>query len=170
MATLSTYITEVRRLLHDANANFYTDSQLTDYINSARERVVRDTGCLRTIQIVQTPAKVPASSALNSVTPANPTAWAASTSYTTSQFIFSNAYVPFTRYKVALGVKANDTNAAFNGSLGTTVTSVTMPSTISELELRDPTGANGGQPTCHIAAIRYYKKRLPNAKLASLTV
>ena len=86
-----------------------------------------------------------------------------------SQFIFSNAYVPFTRYKVALGIKANDTNAAFNGSLGTTVTSVTMPSTISELELRDPTGANGGQPTCHIAAIRYYKKRLPNAKLQTLT-
>jgi hypothetical protein len=93
MATLSTYITEVRRLLHDATGNFYTDSQLTDYINSARERVVRDTGCLRTIQIVQTPAKVPASSALNSVTPANPTAWAASTSYTTSQFIFSNIFI-----------------------------------------------------------------------------
>jgi hypothetical protein len=93
MATLSTYITEVRRLLHDANGNFYTDSQLTDYINSARDRVVRDTGCLRTIQIVQTPAKVPASSALNSVTPANPTAWAASTSYTTSQFIFSNIFI-----------------------------------------------------------------------------
>jgi len=93
MATLSTYITEVRRLLHDATGNFYTDSQLTDYINSARERVVRDTGCLRIIQIVQTPAKVPASSALNSVTPANPTAWAASTSYTTSQFIFSNIFI-----------------------------------------------------------------------------
>jgi hypothetical protein len=93
MATLSTYITEVRRLLHDATGNFYTDSQLTDYINSARDRVVRDTGCLRTIQIVQTPSKVPASSALNSVTPANPTAWAASTSYTTSQFIFSNIFI-----------------------------------------------------------------------------
>jgi hypothetical protein len=93
MATLSTYITEVRRLLHDATGNFYTDSQLTDYINSARDRVVRDTGCLRMIQIVQTPSKVPASSALNSVTPANPTAWAASTSYTTSQFIFSNIFI-----------------------------------------------------------------------------
>jgi len=79
MATLSTYITEVRRLLHDANGNFYTDSQLTDYINSARDRVVRDTGCLRTIQIVQTPAKVPASSALNSAVPTNPVAWTAST-------------------------------------------------------------------------------------------
>ena len=43
-ATLQSYITEVRYLLHDANANFYTNDQLTDYINSARERVVRDTG------------------------------------------------------------------------------------------------------------------------------
>jgi len=55
MATLSSYITETRRLLHDANGNFYSDPELTDYINSARKRVVRDTGCLRTIQITQTP-------------------------------------------------------------------------------------------------------------------
>ena len=53
--TLSQYITEVRRLLHDANGNFYSDSQLTDYINGARERIVRDTGCLRTIQVSQAP-------------------------------------------------------------------------------------------------------------------
>jgi len=42
--TLQSYITAVRYLLHDANANFYTNSQLTDYINGARARVVRDTG------------------------------------------------------------------------------------------------------------------------------
>jgi hypothetical protein len=40
--------------LHDANANFWSDSELTDYINAARERLVRDTGCLRTIQTVNT--------------------------------------------------------------------------------------------------------------------
>jgi hypothetical protein len=28
-----TYITDVQRLLHDANGNFYTQQQLTDYIN-----------------------------------------------------------------------------------------------------------------------------------------
>jgi hypothetical protein len=50
MTTLSQYITQCRRLLHDANANFWTDTELTDYINSARQRLVRDTGCLRTIQ------------------------------------------------------------------------------------------------------------------------
>jgi hypothetical protein len=47
---LSDYITECRRLLHDATANFYTDSELTDYINEGRTRMVRDTGCLRTYQ------------------------------------------------------------------------------------------------------------------------
>jgi hypothetical protein len=70
---------------------------------------------------------------------------------------------------VALGVKTNDTNAAFNGSLKTTDTSVTLPSTMNRLEFRDPTGASAGQPSCHLAAIRYYKKRLPNAKLVTLT-
>jgi len=54
MATLQTYITQCRRLLHDANANFWSDGELTDYINAARERLVRDTGCLRTIQTVNT--------------------------------------------------------------------------------------------------------------------
>lgn len=49
---LSQYITEVRRLLHDSAGNFWTDSELTSYINSARERVVRDTGCLRYIRQV----------------------------------------------------------------------------------------------------------------------
>ena len=52
MATLSGYITEVRRLLHDAAGNFWSDSDLTAYINDARERVVRDTGCLRYIRQV----------------------------------------------------------------------------------------------------------------------
>ena len=48
--TLSQYITQCRRLLHDANGNFYTDQELTDYINDARNRLVRDTGCLRRLQ------------------------------------------------------------------------------------------------------------------------
>lgn len=47
---LSDYITECRRLLHDATGNFYTDSELTDYINDARVRLVRDTGCNRILQ------------------------------------------------------------------------------------------------------------------------
>jgi len=50
MATLSGYITEVRRLLHDATGVFWTDTELTDYINDARNRIVRDTGCLRYLE------------------------------------------------------------------------------------------------------------------------
>jgi hypothetical protein len=85
------------------------------------------------------------------------------------QFILGNDYAPFTQYKVALGVKTNDTNAAFNGSLKTTDTSVTLPSTMNRLEFRDATGGVGGQPSCHLASIRYFKKRMPNAKLVTLT-
>ena len=91
MATLDTYITDVRRLLHDANGNFYSDQQLTDYINSARERVVRDTGCLREIIVTQTPCQV--ATTLNGATPTNPVAWAANTAYTLNQFVFSNIFI-----------------------------------------------------------------------------
>lgn len=50
MTTLQDYITDVRRLLHDANANFWTDQELTDYINTARYQLIRDTGCNRVLQ------------------------------------------------------------------------------------------------------------------------
>jgi hypothetical protein len=93
MATLSSYITDVRRLLHDANANFYTDQQLTDYINSARERVTRDTGALREIVVAQTPCQVAPGSTINNVTPANPTAWVPNTVVTLNTFVFSNIFI-----------------------------------------------------------------------------
>lgn len=48
--TLSDYITECRQLLHDATGAFYTDQELTGYINIARYRLARDTGCLRQLQ------------------------------------------------------------------------------------------------------------------------
>lgn len=51
MTTLSDYITSTRRLLHDVSGNFWTTSELTDYINEARARVVSDTGCLRVNQV-----------------------------------------------------------------------------------------------------------------------
>jgi hypothetical protein len=50
MTTLQDYITITRRYLHDANANFWTDQELTDYINQGRDRLVRDTGINREIQ------------------------------------------------------------------------------------------------------------------------
>jgi len=48
--TLSGYITQTRRLLHDVNANFWTDAELTDYINDGRNHMVQDTGCNRILQ------------------------------------------------------------------------------------------------------------------------
>jgi hypothetical protein len=50
MSALSDYITECRRLLHDATGAFYTDQELTDYINAGRSRLARDTGVLRQLQ------------------------------------------------------------------------------------------------------------------------
>lgn len=93
MATLSSYLTAVRRLLHDANANFYTDQQLTDNINSARERVVRDTGALREIVVAQVPCQVAPSATINSVAPAYPTQWLADTVVTANSFVFSNIFI-----------------------------------------------------------------------------
>jgi len=56
MTTLANYLTSCQRLLHDATNQFYSQSELTDYINEARLRVVRDTGCLR--QLITTTAFV----------------------------------------------------------------------------------------------------------------
>ena len=44
---LSQYITQVQRLLHDTNAQYWSTAELTDYINEARNRVCKDTRCLR---------------------------------------------------------------------------------------------------------------------------
>lgn len=96
MATLSSYLTEVQRLLHDANAVFWSTSELTDYINDARERVVRDTGCLRTLQITSTPLS-------NTGVVAIP--WSNGLAVTAGQFIFSNIFI----YEVTVsGVLATD--------------------------------------------------------------
>jgi len=97
MATLSSYITEVQRLLHDANSVFWSTAELTDYINSARERVVRDTGCLRTIQSTYTPVAADGTVAI---------AWADGTVVTAGQYVFSGIFV----YEVLVG-----------GTLGSTV-------------------------------------------------
>jgi hypothetical protein len=90
--TLQGYITQVRYLLHDAQANFYTNDQLIGYINSARERVVRDTGCLRTVQVSQTPCTPVAGGS-------NPVIWSSGLSVATGSYVFSNIYI----YKVVSG-------------------------------------------------------------------
>lgn len=48
---LNTYITQVQRLLHDPNFQFFTQAELTDYINLGRNRVAQDTKCLRQLML-----------------------------------------------------------------------------------------------------------------------
>ena len=103
MATLSSYITEVQRLLHDANSVFWTTSELTDYINDARERVARDTGCLRTLQITATPIS-------NTGVPA--TVWTAGATVTAGQFIFNNIFI----YEVTVSGVLSDTAPPYQAS------------------------------------------------------
>lgn len=42
--TLTDYLNRVRRLLHDANSTYWSDADLTDYINMAMQQRDRDTG------------------------------------------------------------------------------------------------------------------------------
>jgi hypothetical protein len=87
--TLSGYITQVQRLLHDANFEFYKQPQLTSYINEARQRIVRDTGCLRVLQQSQVPTTpVPGG--------ANPYFWSANTVVALNDYVVSNIFI----YKV----------------------------------------------------------------------
>ena len=44
---LTAYITGTRRLLHDSGGKYFTDAELTSYINSARSRIGLDTGSVR---------------------------------------------------------------------------------------------------------------------------
>ena len=103
MATLSSYLTEVQRLLHDANAVFWSTSELTDYINEARERVVRDTGCLRTLQVTATPIS-------NTGVVAIP--WSKGLVVTAGQFVFSNVFI----YQVITGGTLNTAAAPYPSS------------------------------------------------------
>lgn len=50
MSAYSDYLTDLQRLLHDSSNQFWTEPEKIDYINRARDRVVRDTGCYRILQ------------------------------------------------------------------------------------------------------------------------
>jgi hypothetical protein len=47
---LNQYVIQVQRLLHDAAGQFTSVAEIGDYVNAARTRVVRDTGCNRLLQ------------------------------------------------------------------------------------------------------------------------
>jgi hypothetical protein len=48
---LSEYRTRVRRLLNDAQGNYWTNPELDAYINEAREKTAVDTACVRSFQL-----------------------------------------------------------------------------------------------------------------------
>jgi len=51
MATLNSYITDVRRLVHDANATYWTNDDLTSYVNRAVKQRDIDTSIRRELVV-----------------------------------------------------------------------------------------------------------------------
>jgi hypothetical protein len=82
-----------------------------------------------------------------------------STTYSSTQGTTTSG----TQRKLALAYAANDAISCLNATLGTQDVSVTPPTLVTIAEI-------GFSLTGTIAALRYYKKRLPNAKLQALTV
>lgn len=52
---LSQYILGLRRLINDAQKNYWSDAELTDYINEARRKTAVDTFCVREFQTATFP-------------------------------------------------------------------------------------------------------------------
>lgn len=49
MPLLSDYISQVRELVHDLQSVDWTDTEITGFVNNARQRVALDTHCVRTL-------------------------------------------------------------------------------------------------------------------------
>ena len=73
-----------------------------------------------------------------------------------------------TLYKAATAGKLNDFAMSINGLAVVTDTSQPMP-VVDRAGIGNPTGSVGGGAVT-IASIRYFRKRLPNAKLVTITV
>jgi hypothetical protein len=71
-----------------------------------------------------------------------------------------------TTFKLAGAYKLDDFAASINGGAAVTDTAGTIP-TVDQMRIG---AGQGGNTMCgHIAAIRYFKKRLPDAKLVTIT-
>ena len=73
--------------------------------------------------------------------------------------------VPF---KMAVAAQSNDGNFSFNGSIGTTDTTITMPA-VDRLSIGAGFVGAGEYINGHIRQIAYYNTRLPNTTLQALT-
>lgn len=47
---LNWYITQTQRLVHDVSGNYFTQPQLTDYVNQARTKTAQDSNSVRLLQ------------------------------------------------------------------------------------------------------------------------
>jgi hypothetical protein len=74
-----------------------------------------------------------------------------------------------TTYKIATGVKLNDFASSQNGGAVLTDTSGSVPGSISRLLIGYLSWSTGARLNGHIARLRYFNKRLPNADLRYLT-
>jgi hypothetical protein len=61
---LSQYIVQVRRLLNEARPNYWSDQELADYVNEARQKTAIDTICCRKFQTSGTGTLNPAGTGL----------------------------------------------------------------------------------------------------------
>jgi hypothetical protein len=88
------------------------------------------------------------------------------TGFVTQAAIATGTDVAISRSKLSYAYKLDDFSFAYAGTIVGTDTSGTLPSpTTMQIGNRDGTLPING----HLASIRYYRKRLPNAKLAQLT-
>jgi hypothetical protein len=89
------------------------------------------------------------------------------TGFVTQAAIVTGTDVAISRSKLSYAYKLDDFSFAYAGTIVGTDTSGTLPSpTTMQIGNRDGALQING----HLASIRYYKKRLPNAKLQALTV
>jgi hypothetical protein len=71
-----------------------------------------------------------------------------------------------TTFKLAGAYKLDDFAASINGGAAVTDTAGTIP-TVDQMRIG---AGQGGNTMCgHIASVRYFKKRLPDAKLVTIT-
>jgi hypothetical protein len=86
----------------------------------------------------------------------------------TQSTLQSSGYLPNVVSKTAIAFATNNVAVSSNGSITTDNTAI-IPTTLSSLRFYDPSGSGGGQPSGHIQLFRYYKKRVSNSRLQSIT-
>lgn len=115
---LSTYIQSTRDLLHDNNANFYTDAQLTRWINRARRQVAKIGECVRILP--------PSTASVASVTVVN-----GGSGYTTGTATFAGPDANGPNFVTALGAPTFSGGALASVAVNTAGTGYVAPPAVT---------------------------------------